>query len=376
MSEIMITFAAVIELDRHIEILLLSNDCVIVPELGGFMAHHVDARYDADDRMFVPPLRTLGFNPQLKMNDSLLVQSYIEAYDISYPEALRRIESEVDELRAHLETEGEYELNDIGVLRLNREGNMEFEPCEAGILTPELYGLGTVAIDPLAVAEPKAASVKMATEETEAKASALPEEGTITIKMSWLRNAVAVAAALIAFLMIGTPVSNSNKMSGKQQSAFINMSPHRRPAAVSADVMAKPSVEEEAFEQVMPIENSVVDSNEPEPVVTEVSSAMRPLEKTPADSKSEPKPDVEKAQTTPAFALVLASQVSKRGAESFVRQLHGMGYGNARMVVSGSKKVRRVVYGSFKTEAEALGALGQLRGKSSLFRDSWVMKVK
>ncbi|MQO83477.1 SPOR domain-containing protein, partial [Prevotella copri] len=33
-------------LERHIEILLLSNDCVIVPGFGGFMAHHVDARYD------------------------------------------------------------------------------------------------------------------------------------------------------------------------------------------------------------------------------------------------------------------------------------------------------------------------------------------
>ena len=29
-----------IELARHIEILLLENDCVIVPELGGFIAHY------------------------------------------------------------------------------------------------------------------------------------------------------------------------------------------------------------------------------------------------------------------------------------------------------------------------------------------------
>lgn len=39
-------------LERHIEILLLSNDCVIVPGFGGFMAHHVDARYDGRDSMF------------------------------------------------------------------------------------------------------------------------------------------------------------------------------------------------------------------------------------------------------------------------------------------------------------------------------------
>ena len=34
-----------IELARHIEILLLENDCVIVPELGGFIAHYQPAYY-------------------------------------------------------------------------------------------------------------------------------------------------------------------------------------------------------------------------------------------------------------------------------------------------------------------------------------------
>ena len=46
MSQKSRTFANVIELERHIEILLLSNDCVIVPDLGGFMAHHREAGYD------------------------------------------------------------------------------------------------------------------------------------------------------------------------------------------------------------------------------------------------------------------------------------------------------------------------------------------
>ena len=48
-----------------------------------------------------------------------------------------------------MENEGFYELNDIGVLRMNSYGNYEFEPCEAGILTPSLYGLTNLAIDEL-----------------------------------------------------------------------------------------------------------------------------------------------------------------------------------------------------------------------------------
>ena len=114
------------------------------------MAHYSEAHYDDRDQMFLPPMRTLGFNPALKMNDSLLAQSYIEAYDISYPEAILRIEDEVSELRQHIENEGSYELNDLGILKMNEYGNYEFEPCEAGILTPTLYGLSTVEMEPLA----------------------------------------------------------------------------------------------------------------------------------------------------------------------------------------------------------------------------------
>ena len=135
-----------IELERHIEILLLGNDCVIVPGLGGFVAHHVNARFDSNDNMFLPPLRTLGFNQQLKMNDSLLAQSYVEAYDISYPTAIQRIENDVKTMLKCIEEEGHYELNGIGTLKINNEGNIEFVPCEAGILTPEFYGLSGFSI--------------------------------------------------------------------------------------------------------------------------------------------------------------------------------------------------------------------------------------
>ena len=131
------------KLERHIEILLLKNDCVIVPGLGGFVAHHIKARYDEQDGMFLPPYRTLGFNAQLTMNDSLLVQSYVDAYDLSYPEALSQIEEEVAELYHTLENEGCVELNGLGKLYTNAERKLQFEPFESGILTPNYYGLSS-----------------------------------------------------------------------------------------------------------------------------------------------------------------------------------------------------------------------------------------
>ena len=101
-----LNFAEVIEINRHIEILLLSNDCVIVPGFGGFMAHYVAARKDEADGSFLPPIRNIGFNPKVTVNDSLLAQSYVDSYDISYPEACKRVEADVEELKRRVSTDG------------------------------------------------------------------------------------------------------------------------------------------------------------------------------------------------------------------------------------------------------------------------------
>lgn len=351
MSEKTFTFAAVIELDRHIEILLLSNDCVIVPDLGGFMAHHVDARYDEQDGMFVPPIRTLGFNPQLRLNDSLLAQSYVEAYDISYPEAVRRIEDEVAELRQHLETEGRYEMNDIGVLSLNEEGRLTFEPCEAGILTPALYGLSSFQMPTLD------ARRGLLTAHSLPLASQMPEEHAITIKMSWLRNVVAVAAAILAFLMIGTPVYNSSSVADVQQSAFINVSSSHKSGPTQ-------SIHSSAVAEAAELTETPAAAAVPEDAG--ISSA----------SESALSSEFAEAPESRSFCIVMASQVSDRNARLFIDQLRNQGFSDAHVLVSGAKNIRRVVYGSYESEADASATLHQLRSESRLFRDTWIMEIK
>ena len=54
-----------IELAQHIEALLLENDCVIVPGFGGFVAHYAPATHVKEENLFLPPTRTIGFNPCL-----------------------------------------------------------------------------------------------------------------------------------------------------------------------------------------------------------------------------------------------------------------------------------------------------------------------
>ena len=58
-----------ISLAKHIELLLLDHDCVIVPELGTFIANHASACYNEDDdSLFLPPYRNICFNQNIVSN--------------------------------------------------------------------------------------------------------------------------------------------------------------------------------------------------------------------------------------------------------------------------------------------------------------------
>jgi septal ring-binding cell division protein DamX len=364
------TFAVVIELERHIEILLLSNDCVIVPDLGGFMAHHVDAVYDEKEHLFIPPLRTIGFNPQLKMNDSLLAQSYIEAYDISYPDALARIEDEVSEVKQHLGNEGSYEFNDIGVLSLNEDGNYQFEPCEAGILTPDLYGLSSFEMKPIGevpveiektvptLSVTTANTVKTDNEETEKedKVTVLPfpeldeeddDERTISIRVSMLRNIAAVFIAVVAFFLWSDRLGNkenSNLLKSKIDTGFLT---HVMPKDVTTNTVDLSHINASQTEQ----------TQETHPAETQ-------------EKKQEP---VTEQKEEGNFAIVLASHVPVANAESYVSELKRKGYTDAR-VWSHPNASTKVLYGSFATESEARNKLSSLSNISD-FSEGWILKI-
>ena len=365
------TFAVVIELERHIEILLLSNDCVIVPDFGGFMAHHVDAHYDEDEGLFLPPQRTLGFNPQLKINDSLLAQSYVEAYDISYPEAVLRIEDEVNELKMHLQTKGFYELSSIGTLEFNENGNYVFTPCEAGILTPDLYGLCSFEMTPLKISaapvpetveeeeeekeatqifniNPLERDVETTEAEAEVEAEDEEEEDVVRIKFSWIRNAVAVAAILLAVFFAAMPTGKTEMMTRTISNINSNL---------FFGMMSKDT-------NTSKIEISKADIQKP----TNKADTISKLEKIKTEQivKAEP---VKKG-----YCIVLASQVSKRNAEMFIERLKAKGLDSAEIYVKQkAQSIRRVVCGNFQTQEEAYNELRKIH-KDEELKDAWVYK--
>lgn len=346
-----------IELGRHIEILLLTNDCVIVPGLGGFMAHHVEARFDSRDNMFLPPYRTLGFNPKLSLNDSLLVQSYVEAYDISYPDALQRIENEVCEIKQHISINGSYILSNIGELSMNCDDNYVFEPCMSGVLTPEFYGLSSFeAIPSLIVKELANETITTINEDIFEQESNTNEDVTdeidnnvIKIKVAWIRNTVAVAAAIISFFLITTPISNNtDNVILSDISSIITLT-----SLDKVDNTPKLNIDNTSLTKKDVIVNK---------------DTVDTLSKT-ASVKQEKINKVEDKE--PAFRIILASYITQKNAKEFVNKLHKQGYDKAYIYVKNN--VVRVAYGAYPTENDAYNDL-RLIHKNKQLSKSWVYK--
>ena len=193
-----------IELAQHIETLLLENDCVIVPGFGGFVAHYSPATRVKEENIFLPPTRTIGFNPQLKLNDGVLVQSYMSAYDTSFADASRIVEKEVNEFIGLLHEEGKAHLDNIGEIHYNIYGNYEFVPYDYKITTPSLYGLDSFEMHELSVLQQKEKVWIPAHPEKEKKTF------EISINRAYLRNAAAMIAAIVLFFAFSTPVENTD----------------------------------------------------------------------------------------------------------------------------------------------------------------------
>ena len=283
----------------------------------------------------------------MTLNDSLLAQSYIEAYDISYPEALRRIEDEVRELRQHIECNGSYELYDLGIIRLNEYGKYEFEPCEAGILTPELYGLSSFIMKPIGSSSVQ--TIPAAIDKSEKEASPFDilvdsdeeDEGQErTIKLSTLRNIAVACITIIAFFFISSPINNSDLNSNE--------------ARINTDMLLRIMPRCENIEKAqlkLDIENK---------------DSVEAVKNTMAESS-------DTISHSPYYTIVLCSRVTVKNANTYVEQLHRQGLMEARVTTQGN--YTKVVLGRFLSEREA--SLEAIRIQKNIgISDCWVTKMK
>ena len=359
-----------IELAQHIETLLLENDCVIVPGFGGFVAHYSPATRVKEENIFLPPTRTIGFNPQLKLNDGVLVQSYMSAYDTSFADASRIVEKEVNEFIGLLHEEGKAHLDNIGEIHYNIYGNYEFVPYDYKITTPSLYGLDSFEIHELSALQQKEKVLIPTYPEKEKKTF------EISINRAYLRNAAAMIAAIVLFFAFSTPVENTDV----QKNNYAQLLPSELFEQIEKQSVAITPVyvKNDAAQQAKKFSASSASTktSSAKKHTTDKAKTSKPIAvrevKVVKQETAAPAPAVKSQESANhPFHIIVAGGISLKDAEAIATQLKSKGFADAKALNTDDKV--RVSISSFNNRDEATKQLLELR-KNETYKNAWLLE--
>jgi hypothetical protein len=131
-------------LANYISDLLYRYNCVIIPDFGGFVTNKIGAKVNETSNTFYPPAKQITFNSHLKVNDGLLTNYIASSENITFEKASRIIALSVNEWKNEINTKP-IQIGAVGVLTLNENNQIIFEPNTTVNYLTESFGLTSVA---------------------------------------------------------------------------------------------------------------------------------------------------------------------------------------------------------------------------------------
>ena len=329
------------DLSKHIEYLLLDHECVIYPELGAFITSYISSKWSKEENLFLPPYRSVWFNPQLKEDDNLFISSLAQRYNISRDDAILLCTEYLEEIYQELEENGTVDIGSIGTfIRESEDSPMIFAPTLSGIATPDIYGLDSVQLHLLDVREADIG----ATVFKQADHAIHTDEKHITIRIrrSIVNYITAAAASVILFLSFSTPALNTGMTEEQRAQTEFFMPSNLIPHTIV-------TVKEEHPKETINEDTEVQGVNETEAQI------------------------VPKTSTHSPYAMVLASSISMKNAQNYVANLQNRGH-KAEVLVRG--KMVRVIIPGFQSAEEVHQAIKELQKQSNEFSKAWTLKLE
>ena len=315
----------------------------------------------------MPPHRALGFNPQVTVDDALLVSEYIYDRQLSYEDAIKALREDVASLRQELSAKGTIRFGELGTFNINITGKISFDQAPNGIDDPYNFGIEPLVINQLREIEKK----------------------EIIIKHSTLKRVAAVAAAIILTFLFVSPVGD-NAYAPSMQAGFVASN-----TKTTVQAPAEPAMTDNSWNrcEIAPVENTVtaniITENyipevaqetkaETENIITEEPLSEEPTaveEVLPTDQvTTEPVVAIEETEAEKesvaqkSFSIIVASSPNEKNAHLAIEEL------TAKMkaeysIVKGNGRFR-VAYGTFSSNQEAAETLSQIAGT---FPDAWIL---
>jgi cell division septation protein DedD len=125
--------------------LLYERDLVIVPGLGAFSGKYKSAVVDPVQEVVQPPSKQISFNPNLSIDDGVLVEYISKKHLIDIEDAEKAVKYYIDGLRNRLQRKEIVAIPDVGRIYVDFEKKMQFLPDKTNF-NKDAFGLPTVSM--------------------------------------------------------------------------------------------------------------------------------------------------------------------------------------------------------------------------------------
>lgn len=326
------------KLETYISDLLYRHDCVIVPGLGGFITNYRSAKIHPVSHTLSPPSKSIGFNVQLKDNDGLLANYIASCESISFAQAVNKMEQFVKSILNDLEHKKEASLEKIGMLTVDAQGLIRFEPDLNTNYLLDSFGLE--AIQSPAILR-KTTPLNIQKQLSRGAKQMKQQKSIINWKM---------AASILALIGLSTYVSLQQERVYEVYKNYAYLNPFKeKPAAVYVPRTNYKTTKEEITEST----SSEFTSEALEPKIIESRKAV------------EPKATIEINN----FHLVAGCFSSTENANKLVNQLLNQGY-KSSIIGKSVQGLHRVAFNSYSNRDEAVNAMNIIRAEG---KATWLL---
>lgn len=366
-------------MEFYITDLLFRHDCVIVPELGAFVAQSYPAELEPSTRMFRPGRKQLAFNSGMRRSDGLLIDYVSRTNAWSYERATQELKKAVRQWRNELAQGKKIRLEYIGQL-YTEDGNIQFLPSLESNYQLDSYGMGMFYVHPINALKSAPRSKAKKTQKKEeisfpdaAKASSwrqwrwaavfipvLAAGSFVWTQKQEMRQLLNASDAWVASIVEREePMEDSLRyFEGVQGFPRKSVIPFNDRSSTASFVPVRSEQNEET--QLPP------EVEKPEPVK---EAAVEAVKTASAENPLEVMRTVQEVKKPNVYFIIVGSYKEEANKDKRILELQALGY---EAEVAPGRGIHRVSAAGFATRAEAQKALGGI--KRSLHKGAWIYR--
>lgn len=350
-----------LNLDQHISELLHDYDCVVVPQLGGFVTNYRPAKQDIQSGIMHPAGKDIRFNKNLTKSDGLLEKAFAESQHMSFEDASAALKTEVEAYWQKLNGGEKLKLKKIGVLYIDDHRKLRFEPATDQNYLKAAFGFESFILPPpLEVKKHIAEPIQ----------ERLVEETPVIALRSTVRQKGiywVAAATLLPFMAMSIYVGLTSNFKSPTQLTVAELNPFHVTSNIPSEYTARSE------------ESDVISIDETESAYP-ASTLVFPysFEESRIDSTGvwidlsmKEKPTPVTSSTAGKYHIIGGCFGEKANADKFVERLKYRGY--QASVLDLHKNLYRVKIESFNNYDKALATLGEFRNDGT-FPNAWLLK--